>query len=375
MPQTEIAEDVVHPKSFQDLVREVHEKGICGLCGGCVSFCSAAKLKAIEMQPNAPPKYVNEEACLKCGICYLICPQIDVLNEDLNKRYNFKEPIGQMDNVYSAQARNKDLRRIATDGGVVTAILQAMLEDNLIDGALVCQNVGSFKRVPFLARSKEELQAAAGTHLDMVEQVPELGMYNTFIPIVPELRKIVDMDLQKIAVVGVPCQVHSLRKMQELKIIPAHVVKYILGLFCWENFNFDTRARRQMEQKFGFLFSDIEKINIKDDLIINLKGRDSLHIELKEMGKFMRTACSACKDFSNVYSDISFGGLGSNEEFTTVLVRNEKGKDLYNLALKRGLIQSPPNVNSAVQKSQIMAKIIGFSKQKQKRAEESTKNA
>ncbi len=375
MPQTDIAEDIIHPKSFLDLVREVHDKGICGLCGGCVSFCSAAKLKAIEMQPNAPPKYVNEEACLKCGICYLICPEIDVLNEELNVRYKFKEPIGQVDNVYSAQACNQDLRGIATDGGVVTALLQAMLEDNLIDGALVCKNVGSFKRVPFLARTKEDLHAAAGTHLDMVEQVRELGLYNTFIPIVPELRKVVDMDLQKIAIVGVPCQVHSLRKMQELKIIPAHVVKYILGLFCWENFNFDTRARRQMEQKFGFLFSDLQKINIKEDLILNLKGRDSLHIDLKEMEKFMRPACSTCKDFSNVYSDISFGGLGSDEEFTTVLVRSEKGKDLYNLALKRGLIQSPPNVNSAVQKSKIMAKIIGFSKQKQQRAELSSKKA
>lgn len=368
MPQTKIAEDAVYPKSFHDLVREVHEKGLCGFCGGCVSFCSAANLKAIEIQPNAPPKYVNEEACLKCGICYLICPEVDVLNEELNARYNYKEPIGQVDNVYSAQATDNDLRRVATDGGVVTALLEVMLEENLIDGALVCKNVGSFKRVPFLARTKEDLHAAAGTHLDMVGQVPELGLFNTFVPIVPELRKIVDRDLQKIAIVGVPCQVHALRKMQELKIIPAHIVKYILGLFCWENFNFDTRTQRQMEQKFRFLFSDIDKINIKDDFILSFKGKESIHIDLPELEKYMRPACSACKDFSNVYADISFGGLGSNDGYTTVLVRNEKGKELYNLAQHRGLIQNPPNINTAVQKSKMMAKIIGFSDQKRQRA-------
>ena len=32
------------PKSFEDLIKEVHEKGICGECGGCVSFCSAAEI-------------------------------------------------------------------------------------------------------------------------------------------------------------------------------------------------------------------------------------------------------------------------------------------------------------------------------------------
>ena len=36
-------------KSFNDLKKEVHEKNICGSCGGCVSFCSAHELKALEM--------------------------------------------------------------------------------------------------------------------------------------------------------------------------------------------------------------------------------------------------------------------------------------------------------------------------------------
>ena len=39
----------VKPKSFDDLIKEVHERGICGECGGCVSFCSAHEMQAIEM--------------------------------------------------------------------------------------------------------------------------------------------------------------------------------------------------------------------------------------------------------------------------------------------------------------------------------------
>ena len=58
----------VIPKSFEDLQKEVHDKGICGECGGCVSFCSAAELKAIEMSESGPPVYSNEENCLHCRI-------------------------------------------------------------------------------------------------------------------------------------------------------------------------------------------------------------------------------------------------------------------------------------------------------------------
>ena len=34
MSQTAKKDDSVHPKSFQDLIIEVHDKGLCGFCGG-----------------------------------------------------------------------------------------------------------------------------------------------------------------------------------------------------------------------------------------------------------------------------------------------------------------------------------------------------
>jgi coenzyme F420 hydrogenase subunit beta len=74
-----MVEEVI-PKSFEDLIKDVHEQGICGECGGCVSFCSAGDIKAIEMSVSGPPKYYNKDNCLKCGICYLVCPQTHVLD-------------------------------------------------------------------------------------------------------------------------------------------------------------------------------------------------------------------------------------------------------------------------------------------------------
>ena len=361
----------VKPKSFEDLIKDVHEKDICGECGGCVSFCTAADIGAIEMTGDGPPHYSNEENCLHCGICYLICPETFELDNELNRKYDFKPPIGNWLKIVTAQAKDPKIREIATDGGVVTAILIALLENNLINGALISKRVSSFQRIPFFAKSREEILEAAGTYYDLKGPVPELGNYNTFVSTISELKKIDYSDYMKIAIVGVPCQIHSIRKMQELNIIPAHIVKYTLGLFCYENFKFDDVARAKIEERFNFSFKDIEKINIKDNLIINLRNKDTpLKIQFSELRDIMRHACRVCENFSNYFADISFGGLGSQTGYTTVMVRTKTGERIYNLAQNKGYIIEPKELNNSVEKSKILAQIINISKSKLKRAED-----
>jgi len=359
-----------NPKSFDDLIKDVHERNICGECGGCVSFCSAADIGAIEMTQEGPPHYSNKENCLHCGICYLICPSTFELDRELYERFDYKDPIGNWSKVLTLQASDPEIRKRATDGGAVTATLLALLENNLIDGALVSKRIGPFKRVPFFARTKQDIIEAAGISYDTEGPVPELGKYDTFVPIVPELKKVLTSDAMKIAVVGVPCQIHSIRKMQELKIIPSHVVKYTLGLFCYENFKFDAAARARMEERFKFSFDDIDMLNIKDKVIFNLKSKDEpLKIEFHEMEDIMRNACRVCKNFSNHYADISFGGVGSPKGYTTVLIRTKTGEEVYKILSNKGYINQPEDLNNSTEKSKILAQIIGLSKRKGQRAE------
>jgi coenzyme F420 hydrogenase subunit beta len=132
--------------------------------------------------------------------------------------------------------------------------------------------------------------------------------------------------------------------MQNLGIIPSQNIEYCLGLFCYENFEFDQRKLKQFEREFNIKFEDIEKIKIKKDLVIQLKGekdKESLiHIPFEDLKNYMRPACNACSDFSNVYADVSFGGLGSPDNFTTVITRTKKGRQLITEALGSGYIQS-----------------------------------
>jgi len=239
-----------------------------------------------------------------------------------------------------------------------------LLDKNLIHGAIVSKREGPFNRVPFFATTKEELIEAAGSHYDISQGVVSLERYNSFVPTITKLKSVVSSDAMSIAVVGTPCQINSIRKMQELSILPAHIVKYTFGLFCNLNFSFNAEARKKLEEKFDFLFDDVEKLNIKENLIIQLKNNRVKYIDFKDIHEFARPACFACRDFSNVYADISFGGLSSKDGYTTSIIRTNIGKKIYNNALKKGVIKESSELNTSVKKSEMLAKIISFGKRK-----------
>jgi len=333
-------------KSFEDLIEEVHKKGICQQCGGCVSFCNSMDYDVIGYtKPNSPPEFINKDNCLKCGICYHICPQTHVLDYDLNRDFNLLDfssmPLGNTSEIYSCQSTDFDLLHKGTDGGVVNSLLTYLFNEKLIDGAVVAKTKAPFSREPFFAECKEDLLETSGLKLGISQQLDEVQKRHSYSSSLPELKK---HKFKKLAVVGTPCQIYTIRSMQNLGIIPSQNIEYCLGLFCYENFEFDQRKVEKFQREFNIKFEDIEKINIKKDLIIQLKGdknRNSLiHIPFEDLKDYMRPACNACSDFTNVYADVSFGGLGSPEHFTTVITRTEKGKRVVNSALKSGIISN-----------------------------------
>lgn len=357
-------------KSFKSLISEVHEKNLCGSCGGCVSFCSAHEIGAIEMGADGIPKYANEDNCLKCGICYFICPNINVFDDELKEKYNWKTPVGSFQRVSVAQSTNEDVRKLATDGGVVTSLLLYMLENKIIDGAIVSKKSGMFSREPMIATTKDDLLAASGSRFSDLSHVEELGKYSTYSPTLYGLKGLRNLDLARIAVVGTPCQIHTIRKMQTLGILPSHVVKFTVGLFCMENFSFDELAKEKLEKEMNFSINDIVKMNIKEDLIIELADGRTLHVPFEDLDSVVRPACLACSDFANDFADLSVGGLGAPEGYTTTMLRTEIGIKRYDEAINSGYIKeferkSPKEIQ--INKTKTLAKIINFAERKRER--------
>ena len=365
-------------KTFEDLIKEVHDRGICQECGGCVSFCSSAEYDVIGFKdPYKPPEYINKEKCLECGICYYICPQTHILDNELNKTFQFSDftlmPIGYYDNIYSCQATDPEFLKYGTDGGVVNSMINYLIENNLVDGAIVSKTDAPFSKEATFADSKYDLLKASGAKLDITPQLGEIQKFCTYTHSIPELNH---YKFKKLAVVGTPCQLYTIRCMQDLGVTPSENVEICLGLFCYENFFFEKFQVNKFEKDFNIKFSDIIKINIKEDVIFRLKTEvppeKVIHIPFNQLKNYMRPACNACSDFSNIYADISFGGLGSQEKYTTVITRTDKGKELFSKALNAGVITCR---NLDQDKKKKMVELIGqYSRNKIARKEKFMKN-
>jgi coenzyme F420 hydrogenase subunit beta len=367
--QEEKQEDV---KSFQDLQQEVLDRGLCGRCGGCASFCSADEMDALEFDRANGPHLVSDDHCLKCGICYLICPQIKALDAEVRERFGWQAPIGSYRSIVSARTTEPKVAEVCTDGGVVTSLLRYALAKRIIHGALVSRKAGPFLREPFLATTPEELVDAAGTHFDEVQHLGDFGKgYTTYCPTIQEIKALGQRRLDRIALVGTPCQVYTVRKMQVLKILPADSIVFTVGLFCMENFSFDTKARATLEKKLGLNIQDVAKLNIKDDVIVTTAAGEEHHLPFEAVDEIARPACMACPDFANDFADISVGGLGSPDGYTTTVVRTSLGQKLYNGAKQDRLLKQlnlAGKDSAKLHRTELMAKITAFARRKKARA-------
>ena len=106
-----------------------------------------------------------------------------------------------------------------------------------------------------------------------------------------------------------------------------------------ENFSFSVDKLSEVEETLGVKISDIKKINLKEDFMITTKDGETKHIPLSELEKVARPACFACTDYANDFADISVGGIGSPEGYSTAIIRNEIGQRIYSRALQEKYIE------------------------------------
>jgi coenzyme F420 hydrogenase subunit beta len=313
-------------KTFFNLIQEVQKPGLCHRCGGCVTFCTAINYGALTIDPDGKPWYANIEKCIECGLCYTICPEINELEEEVRRRSGWSEPMGRVIETSVLRTTDTAILARATDGGVVTALLLHLFDRGRIDGAIVAKQVGPFQRAPFLATSREDILAAAGFFFDTSHGMQQFSeQYMTYSSI-EEFDPMVKQSLKRVALVGTPCQINSVRRMQALDLVPADAIKICLGLFCSGNFVFGAKERTRLAQLGGFSWKDVRKVNIKDALMLHLSSGDIKTIPMDDLFAMRRYACQFCADYANELADISFGGIGAAEGWTTVLTRTPLGR-------------------------------------------------
>jgi len=355
-------------KQFQDLVEKVQKPGLCLHCGGCVNFCTAINYGALAFDRNGTPYMKYPEQCIECGLCYTICPETKEMDTELKLKLNWTPPLGNYVKIQSARSKDPKIRNRATDGGVVTALLLFLLNREYIDGAIVSRQKNPFLREPYLATSEQEILESAGFNMEHSQGMQTLSNeYSTYSSSIEKLGPIKQKRLKRVAFVGLPCQINTVRKMETLGIVPSDAIKYYLGLFCSGTLVFGEREREELEKLGDFKWEQLRKINIKEDLMLHLQNGQVKHIPLQEIDFMKKHACFFCEDYSAEFADISFGGLGSKEGWTTVVTRTSNGRNIY-LQAQNEFIQEYAESDRSEHLEQIVNKCRNYSQQKKKQA-------
>ncbi|HLF06717.1 MAG TPA: Coenzyme F420 hydrogenase/dehydrogenase, beta subunit C-terminal domain [Thermoplasmata archaeon] len=328
--------------NFAELKQEVVDTGKCMRCYACVSFCSSAQYAALTIREDGLPDWLNQDKCIKCSICYDICPVTFELEAESRTQWRVDGRMGPVMEVATFRSADEEIRARATDGGFVTGFLNFLLENNLIDAALLSKRTSPWSNKPVFARSRQELLEACGASLSMSYNIDEMSDYTTFGRSLTHLRGLRDVTQLRVASVGLPCQTHALRKMQTLGVTPSHIVTFAIGLFCTKVVQFPKEKRPALEALIGAPMSDIVKVWVKDKFYFKLRSGRVTGVDFERLDEFSPEGCQKCTLYTSWDADISVGGNGAELGWTMVITRTEQARELVGMAERAGVIERGP---------------------------------
>lgn len=322
--------DISNFKPIYEPVQLVFDEEICSGCGLCSGICPMDCITIENGHGN-----VDDDKCIRCGLCYFVCPRtylptdiLDIYQENGSVIKNFGN-IGFFLDAYAARTKVDEIREKCQDGGVTSTCLHYLFSNDLIDYAIGAKMGDEpWKPEPTIIENKNQILETAGTKY---VNNPNLSLLNN-----GELKN------KKIAVTGVPCQMQALlkNKIYDIGIPSLNAVEYRIGIFCMESFGYNEGFLKICE-KLEVDVNDVQKTDInKGKFFIYTKDGQELAAPIKEVTSLAREDCEVCFDLTSESADISIGSIGAPSGWNCVLIRTEKGKELFNALLENDLIES-----------------------------------
>ncbi|MBA4047293.1 MAG: coenzyme F420 hydrogenase [Sphingomonas sp.] len=215
--------------------------------------------------------------------------------------------------------------------GITSRIAERLLEMGAVDAVLTMapDPVDRWRPVPVLVTSAADM---AGVR----------GMRMGYAPLLALLEPARAAGYRRIAVIGIPCQVYALRRIEaELGFDRL----YVIGTPCSDN---TTTAHFH---EFLALLSDapetITYLEFRADYHVEIRFADGrrraipfLQLPLADLRPdFFPMTCKTCVDYTNVLADVTVGYMaGQGDQW--LIVRNQRGEELVNL-LGEELVTAP----------------------------------
>ncbi len=351
------------PAGFEQLKKRVILKGLCTACGACVGVCPKKVLKVADVDGELEPKLIGK--CIQCGLCSGVCAGANIPLADMDtwlfgRKSSFQNhPLGIYRQCLRGYATDPWIRATSSSGGATTAVLNYALKKGVIDAAIVAgaDPQRPWRCVPFLAASPEELRKATRFTAEMVS-------VNSLLR-----EAVVEKGFKKIAVVGMPCHIHPLRKMQ-MAGRPAEIaraIKLTLGLFCASTYYFE--GIKHLLYEFAGLdkLEEIAALDYKGgqwpgSLTATTKDGKIHHVATKHEYTWhflgpgsKRDRCLMCPDFSARVADLALGDVfqkvSPDPNINAILVRTKTGEEIVRQAVRAGFLSVEKHPPEFVPKS------------------------
>jgi coenzyme F420 hydrogenase subunit beta len=314
------------------LKKYVLEEGLCTGCGACVGLCPYQVIhrdRTVQLHP----------CDLDDGKCYTFCPRtatdLAVLRKLLFEPDDLTEEIGAVKGYYFSRAVDPQLRAVAQHGATVSVLMELALTEGLINSAIVSARNQEFMQSGAIFNNKAEIRKNAKSKF-------------TLSPTVAAFNQLVTESVGTVGVVATPCQALALAKMKLNRTdntTKINQLKLVIGLYCGWTLSAEKYAKLLTEKNIAP--ESITGMDIPAGKnILELYADDGeKSIPFEEVQACIREACLYCMDSTAEYADVSVGSArfsGNWEEvrkWNQLIVRTARGKELVDLAVKRGILE------------------------------------
>ena len=287
----------------------------------------------------APPiaSAMPRDLCTDCGIsrtteakrcgtaCQFIKPAYAALETNVHGRA--RDP-ARPDEIYFGLFRRMVRARLAAPlagaqwTGITTRLGERLLETGAVDAilTLAADPDDRWRGVPVIVTKPEGMSQVRGMRMG-------------YAPLLALLEPARAAGHKRIGIIGIPCQVHALRALEQTLGFERI---YVIGTPCSDN---TTTAK--FHAFLALLDEDPDSITyleFRADYHVELRFADGrerlipfLQLPISQLASdFFPLTCQTCVDYTNVLADVTVGYMaGQGDQW--LIVRNERGEELVSL--------------------------------------------
>ena len=308
---------------------KILNKKDCTGCRACEQICP---VKAISMKEDdegfITPK-VDEERCIKCGLCKKTCGQID--------RFYNKNNLEER-KFLGVRPKEKEIAKNSTSGGIAYLISKMVIEENgIVFGSAYDENLMPYQKY---VKDKKELQQLRGSKYVTSDTKKTFSQVKEFLE-----------EGKKILYIGVPCQIGGLKKFLKKDYENLYTIDIIChGVPSQKIFKkyLENEEKKLREKIISYTARSKSKVAWGMGYCAEIKTKNKIKYKKADFDPYYtaflkgkRECCYECK-YANLdrIGDITLGDLWGIEQFdydfydkngvSLAIVNTIKGEKIFN---------------------------------------------